>query len=236
MITTTGPKTESLSPFWGCTMSFPDSTVSLVDKGFTNGIDPSSGLPIIGRTTPINGGVWMNDGEVLVINDEDEFESDHYNRIFSSVSVELERINRSINGKLPLMSALQVVAAAVRANIPLNTHRAERASYYMHGSPVGLSYFIGEDRGGVCRHQAALGGYICERLASVGALDVQVNLNRNRLGGPRAVGHAWVRSMSNATGNCYILDTTHEVVGVIDEIGDSHWPYKQPEDPAVYTN
>lgn len=216
--------TEVLTYNADCTVSFMPHTRDIaVGDDCPYGRDVRvTGLPIIGRSSQINGGVWINHGEYLTIDDTAPGTSPEFDEVYEAAE---EGVVKAIKatGTLCVTEALSIIGEQVTLAIPWNEHKAERTNYYHRGRTLELPYFMrGSEPGGVCRHQAALNGYVCERLALNGILDMTVHLNRNR---HRGGGHAWVRLTSQVTGTEYISDVTHGVYAAVTEIGGAAWNY-----------
>lgn len=171
------------------------------------------GRPVISRDTQINGGVYVgaNSREAIVVDDE-KYE-DELLEVYNAFKSRLEHkqkgglMNR-LRGqpiRLSSMDLMQSLSETVSEYVPENAQYVNRMiQEHFSGSSndikIPINYYIRskdnkrhglENNGGVCRHQALIGGYILEKyLKDTNSLG-KVSIDRNMVEGKGS--HAWVR-------------------------------------------
>jgi hypothetical protein len=208
-----------------------------VEAGWGNGM--YGNRPIIGRDTPVNGGVYpvgTAKGEALVIDDEKY--PKELNEVYDKVMSRLRNIDEKQFGMQALHNVLrgkdrtqqtlqqvyEVVAQTLRYDIPATDALAS------DNKRIALNVYISQGVG-VCRTQAALSAYVVERMVNQGALEGKVSIDRNSTRDVDGTGggHAWARFRS-ADGQVYIIDPAQHFVGRISDRTEKHWDYRRTED------
>lgn len=183
------------------------------------------GREMIGRDKKINKGVYVGEHgrEAIVVDDEkDPNLNDAYKRLLAlRMRAEKQKGTHFKDGLLQDVFNLtkQIMPVDVR-----NVNKVTR-SFDVPDTKVYLSTFF---KGGVCRHQALLAGYILERLKKEGKISGQVSIDRNST---EQGGHAWVR-YTDSQGGVIILDPAQNFIGYLKDVkdGDGKWPYHRESD------
>lgn len=181
------------------------------------------GRPIIGRDTPINGGVYVGAGrrEAIVV---DDAKSKHLDRIYQKLLTDTEKLRKIGRFKSAILGA---VYDSVRQNLPYNGEKTEEVARPHYGDvKVSIDQFV-EARTGVCRHQALLAGYLLERLKKERYVGGTASVDRNTVRG--VGGHAWVR-YTNSAGDVFIIDPAQNYAGALKDLNKDRWFYERPED------
>jgi len=193
--------------------------------------DKYNGRALIGRDTPIDGGVYYgvysDGGEALVV------DTQKYPDMYDSWS-DMVRERASVDGKLIRNLILNAVYETVLEQMPYSQKGVDDllASIpdYKSGDKVALDSFM-EHHVGVCRHQALAAGVLIEKLVKDGTLGGHVSVDRSQQspkGDPE--GHAWVR-YTNSGGHIYIIDVANKIAAPLHEANDKGvWNYMRPED------
>ncbi len=186
------------------------------------------GRRIIGRDTPINGGVYLGSGarEAIVVDDKD---SKLLNDAYRQVLVALQP---AIANNTYKNIVLDTVFNKARELLPYNEYEAERLAADHHGDrKIHIEMFL-NIKAGVCRHQALLAGYFLERLVKEDYIGGKVSVDRNFL--PGRGGHAWVR-YTNSLGEIYVIDPAQNYIGPLKNMGDDRisWFYERREDKNI---
>lgn len=201
-----------------------------------------AGRPVIGRDTPINGGVYVGlpngNREAIVVDDQKHPAA--LNHVYNKAVQRIYKFaDESLDWARPLGYEYGVADKVLRPvfNTVLDVmpYSDEVVNDIVRGhakdTKVSLNAFINRG-GGVCRHQALLVAYTLERLQKNGELsDVdRISVDRNSKKGELG-GHAWVRYTSS-DGTVYIIDPAQRFVGTLEEAESrySTWPYARPED------
>ncbi|OGM56062.1 hypothetical protein A3E46_02855 [Candidatus Woesebacteria bacterium RIFCSPHIGHO2_12_FULL_46_16] len=176
------------------------------------------GRPIIGRDTPINGGIYVGGGEreAIVVDDSDKGSP------LQAVYLELLQMRTAAvkRGESFKGAILSDVFDLVQKRLPYNRQKEfeiERKVRPMPDQPISLDVYLRE-KGGVCRHQALLAAYLLERLGREGKVRGKVSIDRNFVGGRG--GHAWVRYV-NSAGMVFILDPANGLISELRNIDPS---------------
>lgn len=180
------------------------------------------GRPIIGRDTPINGGVYLGGGqrEAVVV---DDTKSPYLDNVYSDLIRETESDRQ--NGRFKSAILTRVFDKA-RQVLPYDLSKTEQiAAPYSNDNKVSLDVFIA-NKVGVCRHQALLTAYLIERLKKDGYVRGTASIDRNSIAGKG--GHAWVR-YTNSGGEVYIIDPAQNFIGKLDHITSEQgrWFYQR---------
>ena len=186
------------------------------------------GRAIIGRDTPINGGVYFyNQDEAVVVDDQAD---KRLMPIYGSVIQKIEQIRRT--GIDPKGQILNIVYETVARLMPYDTGAGDRVHQRVGDNhKVYLGEFIG---GGVCRHQGLLAAYLLEKLKTNGYVRGTVSVDRNQILGRG--GHAWAR-YTNSAGVVYILDVAQHYLGELKKKKNLlAWNYERPEDKTLRKN
>ncbi|MGI8420316.1 MAG: hypothetical protein ACR2LN_06795 [Candidatus Levyibacteriota bacterium] len=181
------------------------------------------GRRIIGRDSPINGGVYLGGSarEAIVVDDIKQPEiGDTYRQLLGTIGRRGEDYKKMV---------LRDVYDLTRHAIPYDSQVVEQVVAKLIPGPepdqkIGLSSFI-IAKGGECRHQALLAGYLLEKLKSDNYLQGTPSVDRNFV--PGKGGHAWVRYV-NSAGNIVIIDPAQDFIGGIEDVGKDQWYYERP--------
>lgn len=186
--------------------------------------------PIIGRDTPINGGVYVGAGEreAIVVDDaKEQLLVDAYAELLERRIADVVKNDHRMN-----QGVLEDVFALVREKIPYSQAIVDEVYRKVLQSPnnpnhkVSLGSYI-LHKGGVCRHQALLGAYLLEKLAQEGILRGRVSVDRNTV--PGKGGHAWIR-YTGSHGVVSIIDPAQGYIGRLMDVKEDRWFYERPED------
>jgi hypothetical protein len=184
------------------------------------------GRPIIGRDTPINGGVYLVGGidEAVVVDDTKQPELiETYQQLKQIIA---QRTQQKENYKKHI---LDDTFDLVQQVMPYSMESVVQISRELSLKPdqkVALSAYI-NNQGGVCRHQALLCAYLLEKLKSEGFIRGQASIDRNSILGKG--GHAWVR-YTNSVGEIFIIDPAQDFLDKLNNAGENEWFYQRPED------
>jgi len=188
-----------------------------------------AGRPVIGRDTPIDGGVYLvgGIGEACVV---DSIKQPKLNEVYGQLLRTIE--DRKQRGENYKSCILDDVFALVRERMPYDLARTEEVSRHLKGTygTENVKYPLGGyvDAGGVCRHQALLAGFLLEKLKYQGYVRGHVSVDRNHIQG--VGGHAWVR-YTTSDGRVFIIDPAQNFCGSIEEAkaNQERWSYERPE-------
>jgi len=173
------------------------------------------GRPIIGRDTPINGGVYLGGGErEAVVVDDSNKDSPLHDVYKELLQMRRAAIKAGRNFKSELLSD---VYDLVQKKLPYSQEKERRISLKYGIKPdqkVLLDIYL-KEKAGVCRHQALLAAYLLERMKKENIVRGTVSVDRNYV--PRRGGHAWVRYV-NSAGIVFIIDPTNELISEISNI------------------
>jgi len=192
------------------------------EKGIIRKEKIYKGRPVISRDTSINGGVYLGANErndAIVVDDQDYPD---LNKVFARF------LQRYIEGNDHYKNnLLQEILEFTQEIIPYNQNSENTMSQQLKEADKKVSltnYFY---RGGACRHQALLAGYLLERLKREGFVKGRASIDRNTIQGKG--GHAWIRYV-NSSGEVYIIDPAQDYVGTLEEANvDADWSYGRPE-------
>jgi len=180
------------------------------------------GRPIIGRDSKINGGVYVGGGEreAVVVDDTKQPElQDVYRELLK------RRKNQALHGIDFKDGILEEVFDLTREILPFDENKVDNITHNLsHDEKIALSVFINE-KGGVCRHQALLAGYLLEKLKNDGLIRGTASIDRNFV--PGEGGHAWVRYVNSAS-QIFIIDPAQDYIGSIEDAGIDRWQYERP--------
>lgn len=184
------------------------------------------GRHLIGRDRPILGGVYVGAGarEAIVVDEKHGELVPIYHELLAMRAMAMKE------GKGFKDDILKDVWQLVMDKIPYSEAAVESLAEESAGKKDYKealdSYII--VRGGVCRHQALLAGYLLEKLISEGKLNGKVSVDRNSV--PGKGGHAWVR-YTNSQNKVFIIDPAQEYIGGLDNVENTErWFYERPED------
>lgn len=197
------------------------------------------GRLLIGRDTPIDGGVYYGTygGEAIVVDTEKY--PNQYNKLLGEV---LEK-SRDQQGRVMRSKILQAVFDTVSQHMTYSKEGVNQLlselgkGAFKNGTKVNLEHFI-EDGVGVCRHQALVAGVLLERLKKVGHIRGEVSVDRSMQWNPKGEkdGHAWVR-YTGSTGDVMILDIAQGYFGFLEDVSDrGGWNYLRPEEQKQLTS
>lgn len=175
-----------------------------------------AGRAIIGRDSPINGGVFVAaNKEVIVVDDK---EQPMLKLMYNILRKRLENNDRGQEG------VLEAVFKITEKALPYTTEIDDsKIDLFV---PVPLQKFVVKDAA-ECRHQALLAGYMLERLVMDGVIKGKVSIERN-ISDYVDAGHAWVR-FTDEEKRVYIVDVAKHMWGLLPRIS-GEWSYKRPED------
>lgn len=120
----------------------------------------------------------------------------------------------------------------VTKHLPYNEQeviRINREGSFTNDQKVSLGAYI--NKGGICRHQALLTGYLLEKMVQDGKLPGKVSIDRNSI--PNQGGHAWVRYEEPGkpnTNTVSIIDPAQGYVGRLSDVPTDAWFYSRPTD------
>ncbi len=195
------------------------------------------GREIIGRDTPIQGGVYVGESsrEAIVVDEKYGGLPKVYNELLKRRRKAMypgilrflwKQAPRAKNFKEGL---LEEVFALVREKLPPSQAAVDEVArqYHLKGDQkIPLDAYL--DKGGVCRHETLLGGWILEKLIKEGYIQGRVSVDRNFV--PGQGGHAWIR-YTNSRGKVFIIDAAQNYIGALEDVGKStRWFYERPED------
>jgi len=182
------------------------------------------GRDIIGRDCPINGGVYLGGGEreAIVVDDIKQPEL-----LFVYKELLKRKQEKEQKGESFKSAALMDVFNLVKETLPYNEGAVTKVTQGLKpDQKITLSSFLRE-KGGICRHQALLTGYLLEKLKTEGFVGGKASVDRNFV--PNRGGHAWVRYV-NSGGEVFIIDPAQDFIGRIEQAGKDKWFYKRPEE------
>lgn len=215
---------------------------SLKDRyPFLDGRDRYQGRPLIGRDTPINGGVYVGAGsrEAIVV---DMTKSPILSGILEQVKTrtfdwdlyQQQSIAQYDKSRI-LSEVFTGVRTAIRETNPSEVDSYILANKWDNDVKTNLDNFY-RDGFGVCRHFALGAGVIIESLIDQGILKGRVSVDRSSGSiGDRYGGHAWVRYQSQS-GKIFILDPMLNYAGELTDamharsLGERIWEYARPSD------
>ncbi|MCA9300949.1 hypothetical protein KC974_00120 [Candidatus Saccharibacteria bacterium] len=200
---------------------------------FANRGDKYEGRPLVGRDSPIDGGVYFGayGGEAIVVDTEKY--PDEYNKLLSEI---LEQ-SKDGDGKIVRSKILQSTFDTVSHKMKYSQEGVDSllselgGGSFKNGTKVNLADFISEGIG-VCRHQALVVGVLLERLKKEGHIRGEVSVDRSKQYNPKGEleGHAWVR-YTGSTGDVVILDIAQsKMIHLVDVDPREGWNYLRPEE------
>ncbi len=186
-----------------------------------------AGRRIIGRDTPINKGISIGDSsrEMIVVDDE-KFPKlkKIYGDLFEKRKQEL--IGNREREKTGTAEILDTVYRHVLDVMPYSTEIAEEIRKQVIDRKISLTVFV-DKKGGQCRHQVLLAGYLIEKMISEGLLDGKVAVNRNFI--KIIGGHTWVK-FTDENKQVYIVDPAQKFCGTLEEAKKIvPWFYEEPK-------
>lgn len=190
------------------------------------------GRPLIGRDTPIQGGVDYGTfpGPAIVVDPA------KYPREFAAFYREvIDRVTYA--GVVDRGEVLGAVFDVVRSRMQYSAARSdEMAAGQPQGQKVALNVYM--DAGvGTCRHMALVAGTLLEMLKEDGHIRGDVSIDRSEQWNPRQErysGHQWVR-YTNARGEVYVLDPAMGYLGHLDG-AKARWNYSRPDERVALTS
>lgn len=186
---------------------------------------------IIGRDTPIKGGVYVGAGDREAIVVDDIYENSELDRIYKNfLNDRKEADPKGIHFKDGIFEDILETA---QKELPFDEQKVLRLNQengWGNNRKVSLDFYI-RNKAGVCRHQALLGGYMLERLAQEGYIRGKTSIDRNFV--PGEGGHAWIRYRSG-DGIVVIIDPAQDYIGNLDDVDtDNRWFYERPSDRGL---
>lgn len=178
------------------------------------------GRPTIGRDRAINGGIYINGSELVVVDDQEDLAL----QVFYQELINRRR-RAQADGIAFKNGIFEEVFELAKEKMPYDAKRVAEIleKPFYQNKAIFLSKFFG---GGVCRHQALFVAYLFERLIKEGKLRGQVSVDRSYKGGS---GHAWVR-YTNSAGEIFIFDPASNYTERLTKIAKRPWDYKRPEE------
>ncbi|MBI5622100.1 hypothetical protein HY933_04535 [Candidatus Falkowbacteria bacterium] len=182
------------------------------------------GRPIIGRDTPIGGGVYLGEEarEAIVVTKDGE----KTERIFQKLLKKTRPRDQSTEP--PERATLETTFDITRRALKWNDKKVAKLlaeNNIKQDRKVALEGFVRAGVG-VCRHTALLAGYYIEKLIAEGRLHGNVSVDRNYI--DQRGGHAWVR-YTNPAGQVVILDPARNYLGSLEDAPeDARWIYERP--------
>ena len=148
------------------------------------------GRRIIGRDTPIQGGVYVGAGEreAIIV---DETVDWTLTQTFEELLADIERRIEEKGGRTFKNQILDAVFDLVRKKMPSSQSVVDKIATDNHleqDRKIDIGFYILAN-GGVCRHQALLGAYLLERAIREKKIRGNVSVDRNSI--PGRGGHAW---------------------------------------------
>lgn len=245
---------ESLSNGWSAQAG--NTALVMARLGQNAGFEPPSpvdprspygrywGRPIIGRDSPIDGGVYVGrkPREAIVVDMAKPGPMlDVYKAWLRELQVEAavwpwqqtESGQRRAVRKYLQRNLLASVRALVLRELPFDRKVVAQVAQEHTLGPddkVRLDVYL-RRHGGVCRHQVCLVGALLERLIGEGWLEGAVSIDRKFV--PKQYSHAWVR-WTDTLGRPWILDAAQDVWGPLDDFeAERRWFYaREDEQPA----
>lgn len=186
------------------------------------------GRPIIGRDTPICGGVYVGSSsrEAIVV---DEYPDGLLTQVYDTLVRQRDEVVGT--GGHWNVGIMQTVYDLVRLVMPYSQRIVDEVGHNYGAShsdvKIRLDRFV-EAGGGVCRHQALLAGYLLEKAINEHRLRGRVSVDRNIL--PAIGGHAWTRYVTSDR-RILIIDAAQSYCGLMmDTEGKQFgpWFYARP--------
>jgi len=188
--------------------------------------------PIIGRDSPVIGGVYTTGRkEALVVDEKYGLLEECYEEVLQQLK------HLETNGNNPKKVILGLVFKYVREKLKYDNDAVEESVKKLNAGKtdnsavkVSLDYFINKGVG-VCRHQAVLAGYLLEKFKQDGYISGKASVDRNY--SDKEGGHAWVR-YTNSGGKVIVMDPAQNYLGYIDKVANDRlrgiyrWSYERP--------
>ncbi len=183
--------------------------------------DYYQGRPIIHRDSPVDGGVYLGEGqrEAIVV------DSEKYPKLRELYKKAKTKATKG--GTIREEEILRAVYETVKEAMPNQNNEAVNNLISKAGlqrdRKVALDFFI-ENGVGVCRHYALACAALLELFKKKGWIGGKISVDRNatNLGG-----HAWCR-YTNSAGQVIILDVARNYLGSLEK-GNERWDYQRPE-------
>lgn len=177
-----------------------------------------AGRRIIGRDTPIHGGVYLGGSEREAIVVDEKYG-------------ELEKVYENLVKRIPNLkdtdNVIRQIFNTVIKSMPTNEIAVEKlGKQFAPDQKVALDSYI-LSKCGVCRHQALLAGYLAEKLINEESMGGKVSIDRNEIKSKGV--HAWVR-YEDRDGEVYIIDPAQRFIGNEKDSDTAYWNYKRPQE------
>lgn len=186
-----------------------------------------SGRRIIARDAGINRGISMGDSKrELIVVDDEKFPQlkEVYEGLFKKRRQEL--LDKRERTKTGTAETLDLVYRYVLDLMPYDSKVAKEFSDKYADQKVSLTVFL-DRKGGECRHQALLAGYLIERMVKEKLLKGKVAINRNFV--KVLGGHSWVKYVDK-NDETYIVDPAQKFCGTLEEAKENaSWFYEEPK-------
>jgi len=194
---------------------------------FENGIPYFQGRRVVGRDTPVIGGVSLGAGgrEAITVDIDPRRGYTKLRELYGQA-----KLAASVGGVVQRNRVLPAVYETVNLAFKTKSEKAVNAllAKYEVGpdQKIALDVFIAEGVG-VCRHAALACAAILEMFKQDGHIRGEISVDRN---GTDAGAHAWCRYASHS-GEVVILDVMQGYFGTLKEsIQKAYWDYFRPED------
>lgn len=181
------------------------------------------GRPIIHRDSPIDGGVYLGEGqrEAIVVDSMDLRIKQLYDLAKSRVT---------INGVMMKDKVLRVVYNSVAEAMPRQDSNAVRELVNSQGvendGKISLGVFL-EEGVGVCIHDALACAVLLELFKKDGVIQGKASVDRNSI---FFSGHAWCR-YTNSGDEIFILDVRQKYIGRLEgALAGDRWAYQRQDD------
>jgi|GEM_PF-2314190 len=163
------------------------------------------GIPIIGRDSPINKGIYIGGSEregIVVDDGKDQILGQTFHELVTKIWEDLSP------GKTDPKPFLTTIFNLVREKLPYSAAIVYQVGGNLKDEEILLGEFV-KNKGGICRHQNLLTAYLLEKLIKLKLIKGKVSADRNKFGGSA---HAWTRYESE-TGEVFIIDPAMNYVG-----------------------
>ncbi|MDO8517260.1 MAG: hypothetical protein Q7S33_03985 [Nanoarchaeota archaeon] len=188
---------------------------------YMDGVPYYQGRFLIERESPIDGGVYLGQGqrEAIIV--------DSQKGIQLKKLYEIAKKKASENNKVKKYKVMDAVFETVGEFMKFDEDKAEEIVKEKNAGKdvkINLDCFI-ENGVGVCRHMALTCGVLIEMFKKDGYVSGKPSVERNS---SEAGGHAWCRYTDNNE-KSLILDVARGYIGLL-ENGICAWNYKRPSE------
>ncbi|MEA3343956.1 MAG: hypothetical protein U9Q92_07395 [archaeon] len=182
------------------------------------------GRPIIHRDSPVDGGVYLGQGqrEAIVVDSQKYPKLRQLYEVAKGKATERRTVRKD--------RVLQAVYDTVAEAMPRQDNDAVKELIHRYkvekDGKISLDDFL-EEGVGVCRHDALACATLLELFKKEGIVRGKTSVDRNStyLGG-----HAWCR-YTNSADEIFILDIAQRYIGRLEDASNGdRWAYQRPED------